>query len=763
MSTSSDPRDPCSTVPDSSVAPKTLVGFPTDPAASYNPMRSIAETPDSEVLPPDGLLATGGAHELREEPVDRTLSVQEPPRLDSSDSAETIEPVRTLDDDLWGVRPTDTMSFSLTRLVGEGSFGEVWEATQTSLGRTVAVKRLRASRLSDRRKVRALELEFRQEAFTTARLDHPNIVPVHEVGFDDQGRLMIAMKLVRGRPWKSMLDEDFQKVTVQDFLGRHLPILIDVAQAVAFAHSRHIVHRDLKPQQVMVGKFGEVMLMDWGLAMMFGTPEEIAGLPQASSQVIPLPAITPTNPAGTPAFMAPEQTDRTTDRIGPWTDVYLLGGILFYLLTQTYPHFSSDAEIAFLLAKEGNVGRPEERNPRREVPAELSDLCMAAMERDISKRMKSAEEFIARLQEYLSGSGRRHESNRLAQAAGEKLRGAEGRYEVLSECSMLLAQSLGLWPESPLAGELRQEVLEAFARAALSKNDLLLARIQAERLPNREKRDELIADINAREEKILTNARKPPLFTLGRLLVLAVAELIAMAAIYLMLHAARGTVMDESRAKVRDLAVVVAAQIDPQDLAAINSITDKDSPEFSRVLGILQRVKNSFADIRFVYTMRRHPGGDPSKLAFIVDAQPWDVDLNGDGRIEGDEKGSPPGLEYDATESRIREGLIDAFAEETFYSDPWGTFLSAYAPIRDPESGKAVALLGIDVTAAAIRDKMRSIDLAGGAAAIIIAMLVACALIASFSQMRTMKINELLDEQLRHQGGQLSGKNISLT
>src|SRR5262249_541565 len=146
----------------------------------------------------------------------------------------------------------------------------------------------------------------------------------HDLGFDSGGEPLLAMKLVKGESWNARLKKDFLDYDAPELLSRNLPILIQVAQAVAFAHSKGIIHRDIKRAQVVLGDFGEVLLMDWGLAVATGTdavPADAAGVRLPSPN-------TASSPAGTPSMMAPEQTGRSGAKLGPWTDVYLLGGTL---------------------------------------------------------------------------------------------------------------------------------------------------------------------------------------------------------------------------------------------------------------------------------------------------------------------------------------------------------------------------------------------------------------------------------------------------
>ncbi len=258
---------------------------------------------------------------------------------------------------------TEDGPFRLHRFIDRGGYGEVWEATQTSLKRTVALKRLRDDLMLDAADERRRTEDFRREALTTAALEHPNIVPVYDAGEDSKGQPQLAMKLVRGKTWKARVEDD-RDLPPDEFLGRHLPILIDVAQAVAFAHSRGVMHRDIKPSQVLVGEFGEALLVDWGLAVCFADgvrTDDGGGRPGAATGSVRSTADAPTCnhlasascPAGTPAFMAPEQTDNVPDRLGPWTDVYLLGGTLYYLLTGTPPRSGMSAAGAFLDGQHG--------------------------------------------------------------------------------------------------------------------------------------------------------------------------------------------------------------------------------------------------------------------------------------------------------------------------------------------------------------------------------------------------------------------------
>ncbi len=221
--------------------------------------------------------------------------------------------------------------FRLLRVTGRGGMGEVWEAVQLRLRRVVALKRMARVRLGSTGGGSTTRIDvFQNEAITAGLLDHPNIVPVYELAYEDNGLPALAMKYVRGRPWIDVIRDDFDAMDVEGFLGRHLAIFAQVCQAVVFAHSRGVIHRDLKPSQVMIGDFGEVLLMDWGLAVIVERTSDIPDV-EVDDQERPvnLPSIeSAENPGGTPAYMAPEQTENHPRRLGYHTDVYLLGGVL---------------------------------------------------------------------------------------------------------------------------------------------------------------------------------------------------------------------------------------------------------------------------------------------------------------------------------------------------------------------------------------------------------------------------------------------------
>ncbi|MGC8841044.1 MAG: protein kinase domain-containing protein [Candidatus Sumerlaeaceae bacterium] len=392
-------------------------------------------------------------------------------------------------------------SYIPTLKIAEGGFSEIWEAVQVELGRVVAIKRLkkRTDKTGKPSPIAPRHITmFRQEAVVAAHLEHPNILPVYDLEYDADGLPFLVMKRVRGEPWGQVLNRDFDTLAPRTFLAKHLPILVALARAVAYAHSEGIVHRDLKPAQVMIGSFGEVLLMDWGLAMAYprrvDDPDAPPWLRDPNA-----PINRPLNPAGTPTYMAPEQTESTVHKLGPWTDVYLLGGILYRILTGSPPHVGADGSSTFRLAQAGIVEPPTRLAPGREMPPELVELAMKALEPKPENRLQSAEEFLQALEDYLIGADKQRESILLAISARDRLADLQANYDTLANAINFLERALVLWPDNMEAAQWRTEAIKRYARLAITNKDLKLARVQAERLPESDERAQLLDEISRLE------------------------------------------------------------------------------------------------------------------------------------------------------------------------------------------------------------------------------------------------------------------------
>ncbi|HEX7703568.1 MAG TPA: serine/threonine-protein kinase, partial [Kofleriaceae bacterium] len=275
--------------------------------------------------------------------------------------------------------------YVLSELIGRGGMGEVVAAHDQRLEREVAIKRMRDAHPDQESIAR-----FVREAKIQARLDHPAIVPVHELGSDEAGLPYFTMKRLVGVTLFDRMKEG----------GKIQPLLrafIDVCFAVELAHTRNIVHRDLKPSNIMLGDYGDVYVLDWGVARVLGT--ELASSPLH----LPLDSLPPSETAagavlGTPGYMAPEQM-RGAD-VGPGADIYALGAILFEILAGESLHPPGNAAFASTLADQSVS--PAERRPDREIAPELDRACIEALASDPAVR-PTARALAERVQRYLDG------------------------------------------------------------------------------------------------------------------------------------------------------------------------------------------------------------------------------------------------------------------------------------------------------------------------------------------------------------------------
>ena len=365
--------------------------------------------------------------------------------------------------------------YELAGELGRGGMGVVYRARQRSLARDIALKFVRPEQAGAGTRER-----FVSEALVNGLLDHPNIVPVHELGANERGEVFLAMKLVGGRSWKALLHPQTadERATAAGYdLDRHLGVLQGVGNAIAFAHSRGIVHRDLKPENVMVGEFGEVLVMDWGIAV------DIRDTPDGDQRAQHKSTVTA--PSGTPSYMAPELAEGRGRDIGPHTDVYLLGAILHEVLTGQPPHRGRTLMEVLLSA-----ARSAQPSYDAAVPAGLGAIAAQAMHVDPAKRFPDVAGFQAAIADYL----KHRESEKIGTAARERLAEAEGmadvdtaarnrRYGAFAEAVAGFRQALALWDGNGAAAAGERSARLAYARAALAAGDLGLADAQLEPLP----------------------------------------------------------------------------------------------------------------------------------------------------------------------------------------------------------------------------------------------------------------------------------------
>jgi serine/threonine protein kinase len=243
--------------------------------------------------------------------------------------------------------PPDTPRYRFDAFLARGGMAEVWRGFDTRLARGVALKVLREPVLADG----GFRARFEDEARHVGQLEHPAIVPVYDLGELADGRPFFVMKLIHGHTLAELLAA---RATPAEDVARWIGVFEQVSAAVAFAHAREVIHRDLKPSNVMLGEFGEVLVMDWGIAKALAAGSQPAQGP-ATPALSPSVAGSATAPGGsetltgefrgTPAFMAPEQARGEVGRIGTASDVFGLGGILCVILA-SQPPFTRWAQAA---------------------------------------------------------------------------------------------------------------------------------------------------------------------------------------------------------------------------------------------------------------------------------------------------------------------------------------------------------------------------------------------------------------------------------
>ncbi len=363
-------------------------------------------------------------------------------------------------------------SFECFEEIGRGGMGVVFRARQTNLDRDVAVKTLRDSRSGPEQ-----FQQFLGEARLHGRLEHPNILPVHTLGSRD-GAPFLAMKLVEGMAWKERLRER------PEALDEHLEILLAVCNAVGYAHSRGVVHADLKPTNVLLGSFGEVQLMDWGVAV---------ELDKASGR--PLTPIV--SGFGTPSYMPPELAQGEGGAVGSATDVYLLGGLLYEILSGRPPRQGTSFLQVLARASLGQCDPlPEQASP------ELAAICRRALEPRPEARFADAAGFQRAVREFMT----QRESHRIAASARQRLASTRSAlaglllesqpdeetrnrlYRDFAESVAGFGQALELWQANEPAARDREQARLAWARSALQLGDhalcaSLLAELESQVAP----------------------------------------------------------------------------------------------------------------------------------------------------------------------------------------------------------------------------------------------------------------------------------------
>jgi formylglycine-generating enzyme required for sulfatase activity len=431
---------------------------------------------------------------------------------------------------------TSSRRYSPEGEIARGGQGAVFAVRDETLRRTLAMKvalattgDMRASTPSDARSLG----RFLEEAQVTAQLDHPGIVPVHELGLDLERRVYFTMKLVKGRDLRAIFDlvgrneEDWT-------LTRALGVLLRVCEAMAYAHSKGVIHRDLKPSNVMVGKFGEVYVMDWGLARVLGSEDrkdirilpamtiELASPRHDASDDLESPLVTMDGDVvGTPAYMPPEQARGDIAAMGPHSDVYGVGAMLYQLLTGQMPYVPSGSRLsnrAVWAQVQGGPPAPVQKLAAR-IPVELVAICEKAMARDVAARYPDMGALAEDLRAYLEHQVvKAHATGALAElrkwvernkplaaalaavfvavvggllaslvfkARADEHAGSVLRLSALQELEDLTAEADRLWPAHPDNIEPYREWLRKaeLLVAAIPEHEARLAELRAKALP----------------------------------------------------------------------------------------------------------------------------------------------------------------------------------------------------------------------------------------------------------------------------------------
>ncbi len=335
--------------------------------------------------------------------------------------------------ELLGRQRTRGQRYAIEGEIARGGMGAILRAIDCDIRREVAIKYLLDQTDAGKK------LRFIEEAQITGQLEHPNIPPVHELGIDAQKRLFFSMKMVKGRSLAHILDElrEQPHTAAKEWpLGRLLTIFVNICHGLAYAHSCGVVHRDLKPANIMVGDFGEVYVMDWGLAKVVRegsiAAETPMALPVAAATdsvptAVPVAGAASAQPSkvetsragdadltqdgailGTPVYMPPEQAAGKVAAIDQRSDVYSLGAILYEILTLQAPIDKEGGYLAVLLrVMQGEIVPPEQRSPQRakagKMPKELCAIALKAMAQDPKDRYPNVESLRKDLEWFQEG------------------------------------------------------------------------------------------------------------------------------------------------------------------------------------------------------------------------------------------------------------------------------------------------------------------------------------------------------------------------
>ncbi|HLW66828.1 MAG TPA: tetratricopeptide repeat protein [Gemmataceae bacterium] len=446
--------------------------------------------------------------------------------------------------------------YEIRDVLGRGGMGVVFRAYDAIFDRPLAIKVLTSIRGAQAEN----EKRFLEEARITGQLQHPGIPPAHEMGRLKDGRPFFSMKLIEGRTLHELLGK---RLTPQTELPRFLKIFEQIAQTLAYVHNQGVIHRDLKPSNIMVGPFGEVQVMDWGLAKRMYA-EKWAGreAPKstpvaAAAETIASPdsgygSLPPQNPGpvtqhlektvvttprpdfdrltqtgqalGTPAFMAPEQARGEIDILDERTDVFGLGAILCVILTGAPPYRGVDQESNVRRAANAELGDAYQRLRLSLADAELIDLCCQCLQAEAEKRPAHAGVVADQISRYLASVQEQLEQARVARATAELQAGEERKRRRLAiglaisvAMVILVSCAMGLWyvreqAKRDTEAAIRRSYLEREVSNALNEGEQRRRELH-ERLRDERKAAELLS--NPREWQRLVDSAQESLRRAG--------------------------------------------------------------------------------------------------------------------------------------------------------------------------------------------------------------------------------------------------------